>query len=52
MRGLQWDLMTVPQRFRVLAAWDCAEFGYASSLVELSWQELPKDVKGLLRWMR
>lgn len=52
MKGLQWDLMTTTHRYRVLALWDCDDFGGRALMVDLDWADLPLPLRQVLRWMR
>jgi hypothetical protein len=49
IKPLQWDLMTVAQRFACLNQFDLSDLGYKSIWVELSWEDLPQAVRTCLR---
>lgn len=52
MKALQWDCMTVAERYRVLALWDCEDFGGRARMVDCAWDELPAELRQVLRWTR
>lgn len=43
--------MSVPARYRVLKLWDCDDFGSRAVLVDLDWQELPPELRLILKVM-
>lgn len=52
MKPLQWDLMSVAERYRTLHQWDCEDFGGRAKLVDLEWRDLPIELRMALKGMQ
>lgn len=51
LKPLQWDLMTIAERYQCLNQFDLSDVGYKSVWVELAWENLPIDVRICLKAM-
>lgn len=52
MKALQWDVMSIPERPRSLAAWNLDDIGGTARIVEHAWEELPAEVRLIIKTLK